>query len=98
MVRFHDAYNKSPILYRVLIKVNTSEKYLKESTKKIVRVIYFEGLRDSAHNLMIKNMHAALFELYLIELFDEIFLQLRNQSSAQLIFFSQVQCGPQTRS
>ncbi len=52
-----------------------------------------EGLGDSICELMKKNLHATVFELFLIELFSQLFYQLSNDSPVQLLNLSNLEKG-----
>ncbi len=101
MINFYDAYVKSRVFYGVLIYGHSSGTYLSEilkAQKRKIWFIFFKRLLESVHDIMNKNSLANVDELYLFELFREVFHQMRRKSPVKLLNLSELNSRPNTRS
>ena len=57
---------------------------------RTIRSIYFNRVWESVHEIMNELQHATVFELYFIELFNDVLLQIRNQTPVLTLNFSEL--------
>ena len=83
LLLFYESYAKSLITYGLIVYGCTTNRNLNDifnSQKRIFRAIFFKRKFDSVQSIMSKFKLFNIFELYISEIFREVFLQLADKS------------------
>ena len=80
---FYNSFAKSIISYGILTygSAAKSNRYkIEKAQRRILQAIFFRNKYDSVGFFFERNKISTVFEIYLMELFAEVFKQLRTES------------------
>ena len=88
LLLFYNSFAKSIISYGILVYGSAAKTNLEKIElvqRRIIRAIFFRKKFDSVKEIMIENGIQTVFELYVAELFKELFRQLRYEAPNQYL-------------
>ena len=83
LLLFYNAYVKSIINYGLLVygrAAKTNLERIELAQRRIIRAIFFKRKYDSLQEIIHKHRIFTVFELFVVEVFNEVFRQLTSKS------------------
>ena len=83
LLNFYNAFAKSVITYGLLVygsAAKTNLKKIENAQRRILRAIFFKNKYESVGPIFEKNSVLTVFELYAMEVFREVFKQIKLES------------------
>ena len=83
LLTFYESYAKSVITYGLLVYGSACKSKIEEiemAQRRIIRAIFFRKKYDSIKDIFERKQILTVFELYVNEIFREVFYQLRSES------------------
>ena len=85
---FYNAYARSLISYGLLVYGSlwqTNLEMLENAQRRIIRAIFFKQKQHSLKDIIDAYHFHPVFDLYVLEVFDEVFKQIRIESSLHFL-------------
>ena len=83
LLNFYSSFAKSVITYGLLVygsAAKTNLEKIENAQRRILRAIFYKNKYESLGQIFEKNCILTVFELYVMELFREVFKQLKSES------------------
>ena len=87
LLMFYNSFAKSVICYGLLVYGSAAKTNLQKiecAQRRILRAIFFKKKFDSMVNVLADNKILNVFELFMVEVIQELFKQIRKESSLEL--------------
>ena len=88
LLSFYNSYAKSVISYGLIVygrAAKTNMQNIEMAQRRIIRAIFFKKKRDSIRDILRDTEVNTVFELFIVDVFRDIFSQLRSDEKTNLI-------------